>query len=151
MDPSSCHYSQTFSSRLCRSAEILGHCLAPNEAIVYWLRKCTWNGPHIHSKHIQGVCHASYAVDGDMDPSSCHCSHTCSSRFCRSAEILSHCLAPNEAIVYWLRPQTHMEWSSHPPQTYTRGLPSIICCGWGYGSIIMSLQPHMLVKILQVG
>ena len=25
-----------------------------------------------------------------------------------------------------------------------------ICCGWGYGSVIMPLPPHLLTKVLEV-
>ena len=39
---------------------------------------------------------------------------SCRSRFGKSAEILGHCLVVYEALVHWLRLQTHIEWFSHP-------------------------------------
>ncbi len=42
-----------------------------------WGSKPIWNGSHIHFKHIQGDCQPLYAVDGSMDPWSCHSYHTC--------------------------------------------------------------------------
>jgi len=84
-----------------------------------WGSKPIWNGSHIHSKHIKGAWQPSYALDGAMDPSSCHYHHTCQSRFGMSAESPGHCcLLLNETFVYWLRLQTQVEWFSHPLQTY---------------------------------
>ncbi len=34
------------------------------------------------------------------------------------AKFLGHSWAANDVKVHWLRPQTHMEWFSHPLQTY---------------------------------
>ena len=47
-----------------------------------WGPRPTWNGSHIHSIHIQvqGVWDHSYAVDGEMGPTSCHYHHTCCRR-----------------------------------------------------------------------
>ena len=113
------------------SAEIFVCWWVKNEPLcIGWGSKPTWNGSHIPSIHIQGVWQLSYAVDGDMDPSSSHSHHTCRPRFGKSAEILGHCLELNEAFVQWLRLQTHMEWFPHPLHTYTRRLTSFICSGW---------------------
>jgi hypothetical protein len=65
-------------------------------------------------------------------------------RFGKSAEILGHCLVVYEALVHWLMLQTHVEWIPPLPQTYRRGLTSFICCGRGYGFIIMLLPPVVL-------
>ena len=41
-----------------------------------WGSKPTWNGSHIHSRqHMKGDWQSSYAVDGDMDASSCRSHH----------------------------------------------------------------------------
>jgi hypothetical protein len=37
-----------------------------------WGRRPTWNGSHIHSKHIQSGWEHSYDMDGQMDPPSSH-------------------------------------------------------------------------------
>ena len=115
-----------------------------------WGSEPSWNGSHIPSKHIKGDWQTSYAVDGDMDPSSCHYNHTCWSGFEKSAEIRGHCLAPNDVLEWLLRLWTHMEWFPYPLQTYKRWLTNFTCCGWGYGSIIMPLQSHLWVRIWDV-
>ena len=43
-----------------------------------------------------------------------------------------------------------MEWLPHPLQTHTRWLPTFICCGWEYGSMIMPFLPHLLAQICEV-
>jgi hypothetical protein len=55
-----------------------------------WGSRPTWNGSHIHFKHMQGVWQHSYAVDGQMDASSCRYHHTCWPRFGMSAGKLGH-------------------------------------------------------------
>ena len=52
-----------------------------------WGSKPTWNASHLPSIHIKGVLQPSYAVDGDMDASSCRSHHTCWSRFEKSDQI----------------------------------------------------------------
>ncbi len=53
-----------------------------------WGSKPTWDGSHIHSKHIQGVWGHSYALeDGDMDSPSCWQHNTSWFRFGKSAEM----------------------------------------------------------------
>jgi hypothetical protein len=109
---------------------------------------------HIHSIHMKGVWRHSNAVNGgDIDTSSCHYHHTCWFRlFGLSAKILGHCLVPNEAIVQWLKLQTRMKWlPQHPLHTYERCLTTFICCGWDYGSIMMTLPPHLPVPIWIAG
>ena len=72
-----------------------------------WGSKPTWNGSHIHSRHIKGDWQPSYAFDRDMDPSSCRYHHTCWSWLGRSAGIFGHCLAWNDTAV-------HSGWVSKP-------------------------------------
>ena len=72
-----------------------------------WGSKPTWNGSHIHSRHIKGDWQPSYAFDRDMDPSSCRYHHTCWSWLGRSAGIFGHCLARNDTAV-------HSGWVSKP-------------------------------------
>ena len=88
---------------------------------------------------MKGVSQPSYAVDGDMDPSSGRYHYTCQPRFGDLLKIFGHCLATKEAIAHWLRLQTHMEWFPHTLQTYEKCFTTFICCGWGYGSIIWPL------------
>ena len=85
-----------------------------------------------------------------MDPSSCHCHYICWSRFGKSAEILCHWLVLNDALVQWLMLLTNIEWCPHPLQTYESYLTTFICCGRGYGSIIMPLPLHLSVKIWEI-
>ena len=72
MDLSSCRYHHTCLPWLGRSAGIFGHCWAQNDMAMHcgWGSKPTWNDMHIHFKYMQGDWQTSYAVDGDMDPSS---------------------------------------------------------------------------------
>ena len=72
-----------------------------------WGSKPTWNGSHIHSRHIKGDWQPSYAFDRDMDPSSCRYHHTCWSWLGRSAGVFGHCLARNDTAV-------HSGWVSKP-------------------------------------
>ena len=67
--------------------------------------------------------------------------------FGKNPQILGHCLVLNKASVHWLRLQIHMEWFPHLLHTYKRWLTTIICCGWGYGSIIVPLPKHWLILI----
>ena len=71
MDLPSCHYHHTCQSRFGKSTIIQGHCWM-KPLCIGWGPKPMWNGSHIHSKHIQDVWQSSHAVNGDMDPSSCH-------------------------------------------------------------------------------
>ena len=130
-----------------------GHCLAPNEVLVQWLRLQT---------HMDWFPHPLQTYE------SCLTTFICCGREYGSITmlLLPHLLvqiwevyqnpwsllgaALNEALVQWLRLQTHMEWFPHPLQTYTSCLTTFICCGWGYGSIIMPLQPHLSVQIWEI-
>ena len=67
---------------------------------------------------MKSIWQHSYAVDGDMDQSSSHIQQTCWPRCEKSEKALDHCLALYVALQHWLRLQTHMEWLTHPPQTY---------------------------------
>jgi hypothetical protein len=42
-----------------------------------WGTRPTWNGSHIHLKHIQGIWDHSYAVDGQIYTLPCYFHHTC--------------------------------------------------------------------------
>ena len=144
-DPSSCHYQYAGKSRFGTKnlPQILGHCLALNEATVQWLRleihmewflqplqtyerwkviinlHMLWMGIWIHHHAI-----TSTPVNWDLG---------------RKRSNPWSCLALNEAIVHWLRLQIYMEWFPHLLHTYERWLTTIICCGWGYRPIIMPL------------
>jgi hypothetical protein len=83
-----------------------------------WGSRPTWNGPHIHYIHIQGVCHHLYAMEWIINPLSCLYRHTILPRFANSSKIEWRSLGTNVIMVEWLRLQTNMEWSSHPLNTY---------------------------------
>ena len=78
--------------------------------------KPTWNGSYIHSKHMKGVWQPSYALDWDMDPSSCHYHHTYWPKFGKSAAVtLGYYSAFNEAKMISTSPHSkHMKgvWQS---------------------------------------
>ena len=115
-----------------------------------WGSKHTWNASRLPSIHIKGVWQCSYAVDGNTSQSLWGCNHACRSRFEKSVEILGHCLVQNEALMQWLRLQTHMECFPPPLHTYQTCLTTFICCGWGYGSVIILLSPRLSVQICNV-
>jgi hypothetical protein len=113
-----------------------------------------WNALHLLSKHMKGVfdnLHMLWMGIWMCLHAIANCHHTGWSRFGKSAEILGHCLVLNEAFEQWLGLQTHMVWFSHPLHTYPRRLKTFICCGWGYGCVIMPLPLHWPVQIWKVG
>jgi hypothetical protein len=98
MEPPSCCYHHTCNTRFGKSDEIIE------------LPSCsgcdshpTWDGSHIHSKHVKGDWHPSYAVDGDMELPSCFYHHTCGTRFGTSAEIIDDFWETNDIIMHCLR------------------------------------------------
>jgi hypothetical protein len=68
-----------------------------------WGSKPTWIGSLIPSEHMKCDWQPSYAVDGDMDPSSCCYQHICWPSFNNKAKSIGHCWTPNETVVQWLR------------------------------------------------
>ncbi len=114
-----------------------------------WGSRPTWNGSHIHLKHIQGDWQHSYAVDDQMDPSPCCYQRTCWPRFGDMTKILGWSYFLNHTNLKWLRLKTHMKWFPHPPQANTRCLTTFICCGWADGSITMLLPLHLLAQIFE--
>ena len=68
--------------------------------------------------HIQGVGLPSFAVDGQMVPSSWQYQSSCWFRFVLLAEILGPCLAIHDTRVQRLRLPTNMGCSPHPLSTY---------------------------------
>ena len=68
-----------------------------------WGSKPTWIGSPIPSEHMRSDWQPSYAVDGDMDPSSCCYQHICWPRFNKKAKSMGHCEIQHETVVKWLR------------------------------------------------
>ena len=48
---------------------------------ISWWSRPTWNGFHTHSTHIEDVWEHPYAVEQQLDASSCHHPHSCWLRF----------------------------------------------------------------------
>jgi len=98
-----------------------------------WGSYPTWNVSHIHSKYIQSDWQPTYAVDESMEESSYCYYQTCWPRFGKTIETVSLVCAQ---MMPW-----HSNW---------RWLPTFICCGWEYGSMIMPFLPHLLAQICEV-
>ncbi len=107
-----------------------------------WGSRPTWNGSHIHLKHVQGVWQCSYAVYGQMDPSLCRYHRTCWPRFGNLNQNLGLKLGCKSY-------QCECAVVEAPPQACTMCLTMFICCGWADGSITMSLPPHLPTQILE--
>jgi hypothetical protein len=78
MDPQSCHFNYNVGEEFRELAEFLDHSEVAHDVKVGWLRPQThmeWF-PHLPYVHIMILDH-SYAVDGQMDPPSCHFNYTC--------------------------------------------------------------------------
>ena len=56
----------------------------------------------------------------------------------------------HDVMMHWLQPQTQMNGLPHPLQTCGRCLRTYICCGWTYGSTIITLPPFLMVLSLGV-
>jgi hypothetical protein len=118
-----------------------------------WRPRSARNSSHILSKHVQSDWEHSYAVDGQMDPPSCHYPHTyCRRRLPKGFNKISRLkLGYNDVMVHWLRPQTHMEWFPHPLQANSRCLRTFLCCGWADGFTILPLPLFMEAHIPILG
>ncbi len=94
-------------------------------------------------KHILGVSHSSYDVDGNMETPSCWYKHPCLQWFRNLAETIPSSKWSHNTLV---EAPFH---SPHPLEPYTRGWTSFICCGWGYRNSIMVIQAPLFSMILQ--
>jgi len=130
-------------SWLGKSAKILGRYLVQNDTWMHCLRLQT---------HMEWFPRPLYTYDRCLGMGIWICHHAITTTHCRlrlrkSAEIWGcSCLFQNKALVHCLRLQANMEWFPHPLHTYDRCWTTIICCGWGYGygSVIMPLTPHIV-------
>ncbi len=50
---------------------------------------------------------------------------------------------PEDAVMSWLRLQTHLESTPHPCHMYTKCFSTLIHCGWAYGCAL-TLLPILL-------
>ncbi len=131
MDPS-CHATPIIFAHLKirELAEFLGCSWATKiSRCIGWGPKPTWNGSHIHFKHILGVLAPSYAVDGEMDPP-CHATPIIFAHLDirELANFLGCSWATNDVKVHWLRPQIHLEWFPYPLQKCIWCFSTFICC-----------------------
>jgi hypothetical protein len=53
----------------------------------------------------------------------------------------------SDAVMSWLRLQTHLESTPHPCHMYTKCFSTLIRCGWAYGCTL-TLYPSYLAHIL---
>jgi hypothetical protein len=97
-----------------------------------WGSKPTWNGSHIHSKHIRSDWQPSYTVDEDMEESSCSYHHSCWPRFGESAQIMGPWCA--RIMLSWCS-----GWGSKPTWNGSHGISKHI------------LQGHWHLNIMWMG
>jgi len=82
----------------------------------------------------------SQVMEGDWDPLSHHCLTHSWDRFWISTTFPHHICNAKDVMMQWLRLQTHMEWSSHPLQTYASSWRSFISGGGSLQSIITHMH-----------
>jgi hypothetical protein len=87
-----------------------------------------------------------------MDPSSLCYDGICWLWFWKSARYLESHNWPTHynILVQCLSLATQPELISHPHQSYTRWLTSVICCGWVYLSIITPLPWYLPAQVLEI-
>ena len=84
-------------------------------------------------------------MDGDMDPSSCRYPQTLPvSKIWEVGWNPGSLLGTNWSLFAYVEaPNPHGMVPTLTPNMYTRCLTTFICNGWGYGSVIMTLSPHI--------
>ena len=148
MEPPPCCYHHTCWTGFGKSAEswITPACqMIPSCS--GWGSHHTWNAFHIHSKHKLGDWQILYAVNRNMEPSPCWYCPTRGTGFGKWLKNHGSLLGTksyHHAVVEALTPHGMIPTSI---LTYTRWLPNIICCGWGYGAPNMLLPPHLWDRI----
>ncbi len=126
---------------------VLGQFLGNICGLGYKWCKVHWLRPQIHMEwfllyfyHMPGVCEHSYAVDGQMDPQSCHFHHTCWPWLLDQVDQTPEYhlgYKTSDVREHWIRAQELMECFPQCSRTF-------ICWGWTDGSTIMPLPPYLL-------